>query len=230
MSISRKYGRTYHYDFSPGTTSDDRINKDWWEDMQTIKKVIHTEKLDGENTCLNGIGIFARSHAAPTLHPWSNHMKEKFSVQQQDLKELGLDLFGENLYAQHSIKYEILDSHFYMFAVRKLDKWLSWEEVKYWAEMFDYPTVPEFTTHTIKDISITKDYIKKYVTLQSEAPSEFGSYDLTKEGIVTRNVDEYHVDDFKQNVFKYVRKDHVSTDVHWTRNWKRAPLFWEKKK
>lgn len=29
MSISQKYGRTYHYPFSPGTTSDDRI-------MQTI--------------------------------------------------------------------------------------------------------------------------------------------------------------------------------------------------
>ncbi|MDE6163019.1 MAG: 2'-5' RNA ligase, partial [Bacteroides sp.] len=23
---SKKYGRTYHYPFSPGTTSDDRIN------------------------------------------------------------------------------------------------------------------------------------------------------------------------------------------------------------
>ncbi|NHX34665.1 2'-5' RNA ligase, partial [Escherichia coli] len=27
---SRKYGRTYHYPFSPGTTSDDRINSYWW--------------------------------------------------------------------------------------------------------------------------------------------------------------------------------------------------------
>ena len=31
MSISRKYGRTYHYDFSPGTTSDDRINRNCWD-------------------------------------------------------------------------------------------------------------------------------------------------------------------------------------------------------
>lgn len=49
MSISRKYGKTYHYPFSPGTTSDDRINQDYWNDMILIDKVIHTEKLDGEN-------------------------------------------------------------------------------------------------------------------------------------------------------------------------------------
>ncbi|MCD4642002.1 2'-5' RNA ligase, partial [Proteus mirabilis] len=26
---SKKYDRTYHYPFSPGTTSDDRINANW---------------------------------------------------------------------------------------------------------------------------------------------------------------------------------------------------------
>lgn len=28
--ISEKYGRTYHYPFSPGTTSDDRINHTYY--------------------------------------------------------------------------------------------------------------------------------------------------------------------------------------------------------
>ena len=44
------------------------------------------------------------------------------------------------------------------------------------------------------------------------------------EGIVSRNANTFGVDAFKQNVFKYVRKDHVKTDEHWTRRWKRAPL------
>ena len=35
--ISEKYGRTYHYPFSPGTTSDDRINHTYWEDIQRIR-------------------------------------------------------------------------------------------------------------------------------------------------------------------------------------------------
>ena len=48
MTLSRKYGRTYHYPFSPGTTSDDRINHHYWEDMKKLDRVVHTEKLDGE--------------------------------------------------------------------------------------------------------------------------------------------------------------------------------------
>ena len=79
MSLSKKYGRTYHYPFSPGTTSDDRINHNYWQDLKEIDKVIHTEKLDGENTCLNQYGVFARSHAAPTIHPWANYLKERWS-------------------------------------------------------------------------------------------------------------------------------------------------------
>lgn len=54
--ISEKYGRTYHYPFSPGTTSDDRINHTYWEDIQRIGTLVHTEKLDGENNCLSPVG------------------------------------------------------------------------------------------------------------------------------------------------------------------------------
>jgi hypothetical protein len=75
MSISDKYGRTYHYDFSLGTTSDDRINRDWSNQVKKFDSIVHTEKLDGENTCLSPLGVFARSHAAPTLHPWADHLK-----------------------------------------------------------------------------------------------------------------------------------------------------------
>ena len=70
--ISEKYGRTYHYPFSPGTTSDDRINHTYWEDIQRIGTLVHTEKLDGENNCLSQWGVFARSHAAPTTSPWNS--------------------------------------------------------------------------------------------------------------------------------------------------------------
>lgn len=59
--LSEKYGRTYHYPFSPGTTSDDRINHTYWEDIQQIATLIHTEKLDGENNCLSRHGVFARN-------------------------------------------------------------------------------------------------------------------------------------------------------------------------
>jgi len=234
MSISTKYGRTYHLDFSPGTTSDDRINRDWYEDMLKFERAIETEKMDGGNTCLNGIGIFARSHAAPTTQPWFNHMKQKFSMIQEDLRINEIEIFGENLYAEHSIIYPNIDEHFYIFAVRHLDMWLSWEEVKWYADFFDYPLVPEFGTFNTADF--TKEEITNNVIDICRKPSVFGSiqngevlHSCTKEGLVIRNIEEYPVDQFKQNVFKYVRKGHVSTDVHWSRNWKRASLVHELK-
>ncbi len=234
MSISRKYGRTAHFDFSPGTTSEYRINRKWWEDISTMDEIIHTEKLDGENTCMNGIGLFARSHASPTRHVWANHLKSKYSIIQNDLKENNIELFGENIYAQHSIIYPNIENHFYIFAVRCLDKWLSWDEVKWYADFFDYPLVPEMGRHYPE--AITKDVLKESILEIVSNESTFGSLQqgtnekCTMEGIVTRNVNEYFVKDMSKNVFKYVRVNHVQTDQHWSRNWKRAPLIWEKKK
>lgn len=229
MSLSKKYGRTYHYPFSPGTTSDDRINHNYWQDLKEIDKVIHTEKLDGENTCLNQYGVFARSHAAPTIHPWTNYLKERWSSFKHDLGEV--EIFGENIYAVHSIRYPVIEHHFYVFGVRVLDTWLSWEEVQFYASLLDFPTVPVIAEETI-DIN-NKEAFKEQVLSIVKKPSAFQSYDViseapcSMEGIVTRNLEAYKVANFKQNVFKYVRKDHVKTDQHWSKKWKRAPLKWE---
>jgi hypothetical protein len=42
-----------------------------------------------------------------------------------------LELFGENLYAVHSIEYRKLPSHFFVFGIRHHDVWLSWEETAF---------------------------------------------------------------------------------------------------
>lgn len=228
MSISRKYGRTYHFPWSPGTTSDDRISHDYWIDIYN-KTVIALEKLDGENTCLNKTGVFARSHAAPTLHPWADYLKMKWSLIKNDLGDL--EIFGENIFAVHSIEYPNINSHFYVFGVRENDRWLSWEEVKFYASMLDFPVVPEIKT-------IKADNQKQFesdILEMVKCPSAFGSNDIhsgqpcTMEGVVVRNVESYSVDNFSKNVWKWVRKNHVKTDdAHWTRSWKRAPLMSEK--
>lgn len=229
MSVSRKYGRTYHFPFSPGTTSDDRISHAYWEDIQKWKAGILTEKLDGENTCLNKVGVFARSHAAPTLHPWADYLKIKWASIKNDLNDL--EIFGENLYAIHSIKYTDLPSHFFVFGVREHDRWLSWEEVKFYAGMLDFPTVPEIGPSMIP--TSDKDLFKNIITDVVKGPSLLGSVnnDLTPstmEGIVLRNTDGFTVEDFKQNVLKYVRKGHVKTDEHWSRKPHRATLISER--
>ena len=231
MSISDKYGRTFHYDFSPGTTSDDRINRDWREQVQKFKKIVHTEKLDGENTCLSPLGVFARSHAAPTIHPWADHLKVKHAMMVHDLKENKLEIFGENLYAIHSIIYPKLEHHFYVFGVRVEGVWLSWEETKWYASVFDLPVVPELG---IQDTTDT-EAIKQRVLELSHEPSVFGSLqnntdplrECTREGIVSRNIESYTKEEFPENVFKFVRKDHVQTDVHWSKKIVRARLIHE---
>lgn len=227
MSASKKYGRTYHYPFSPGTTSDDRISRHYWDDFSRHASVIHTEKLDGENNCLSRYGVFARSHATPTTSPWTQSLRERWAVIKGDLGDL--EVFGENLYAVHSIEYKKLEHHYYVFAVRLKDTWLAWEEVKFYAAMFDFPTVPELASVRPGD---EKQFQGEVITL-SQQPSLFDGMDVqtglpcSREGIVSRNADAFAVDRFAQNVIKYVRQGHVKTDTHWTRNWRRAKLVWE---
>ncbi|RFS17069.1 RNA ligase family protein [Emticicia sp. C21] len=229
MAISRKYGRTYHYPFSPGTTSDDRINETYWNDFQQIPRIVHTEKLDGENNCLSRYGVFARSHATPTTSPWTQQIRQHWELLKNDLGDY--EIFGENLYAIHSIEYRKLPSHYFVFGIRQSDHWLSWEETQFIAQLFDLPVVNVLGEATMP---MLQQNFEADVLAKISQPSVFDSYDVstqkpcTIEGIVSRNMAEYPVDDFAANVLKYVRKGHVKTDEHWTRNWKRAALLHEK--
>ena len=230
MAYSQKYGRTFHFPFSPGTTSDDRINNNYWLDMSKIERLVHTEKLDGENNCISKYGVFARSHAAPTTSPWTSMLRQKWALIKNDIGNY--EIFGENLFAIHSIEYCELDDHFHVFAVREHDKWLSWEETCFVAAAFDMTTVPML--QAIDKLPEKAVFEKNTLNLTAQR-SIYGSIDVSNqkpcsmEGIVTRNMGEYSVDDFQKNVFKYVRKNHVKTDEHWTKNWKRAPLKNERK-
>ncbi|WP_109694242.1 RNA ligase family protein [Chitinophaga deserti] len=225
MAISNKYGRTYHYPFSPGTSSDDRIKYDYWQHLAQIPALVHTEKLDGENNCLSRYGVFARSHAAPTVSPWTESLRRFWQMIKNDLGTL--EIFLENLYAIHSIEYRQLDHHFYVFAVRENEQWLSWEETKFYARLLDLPVVPEIQLPVLTEDSIAYE---KALIHAAGGPGALAPHDaatgnpVTMEGIVTRNANGYAVSDFSENVFKYVRKGHVQTSVHWTRNWKRARL------
>lgn len=225
MAISQKYGRTWHYPFSPGTTSDDRIRHEYWHSLQQIPLLIHTEKLDGENNCLSRYGVFARSHAAPTTSPWTESIRRYWQSIKNDLGDL--EIFLENLYAVHSIEYHNLDHHFYVFGIREGDQWLSWEETAFYAAMLGLPLVPEIKR--ITPPAVRRDFEQEMLSLV-KGPGAFDPHDVhtglpaTMEGIVSRNANGYAVSNFADNVFKYVRKGHVKTDQHWTRQWRRARL------
>ena len=63
--------------------------------------------------------------------------------------------------------------------------------------------------------------------------SVYGSIDFHSkefdqmEGVVFRNTEEYHVNNFIHNVFKIVRQSHVKTDEHWRKNWRPAYKLWQ---
>ena len=244
---SKKYNRSLHAHISLGSTSDDRFMPSGYvEAFANMEKLVLTEKLDGQNNCFRKDGLFARSHGSPSQLPWDKPMRERWSLIKNDLDEY--EIFGENMYGVHSIAYDKLESYFYVFAVRVKDVWLSWDEVKEIASIFDFPTVPEITIRTkLSDISAQnenkrlEEWFRVNLGMSWEesvnTAGELGGYNPeslkpASEGFVVRNAHEFKTNsgilevapnEFN-NLFKVVRKGHVQTDAHWTKHWKPAKL------
>ena len=209
-----KYNRTYHLFFSPGSTNDDKISNSV-NSLIGIDVVI-TEKLDGENCGMTRDGVFARSHAAFTTSAWSREVRQLHSLIRNSIDE-DVFIFGENMEGIHSIEYSKLKSYFYMFGVRDNNIWIPWESVEEYSYLLDISIVPVLFKGFIKSDKELKQIVEDLVS----KPSELGGQ---IEGIVIRNASMFHNDDFSDNVMKWVRKDHVQTDVHWSRNWKKAKI------
>ncbi len=121
MNESQKYCRTLHAPISLGTTNDDRfMPTGYLKAFADMEDLVITEKLDGQNNCFNKYGVFARSHSTPSVHPWDKPLKERWELLKNDLNDL--EIFGENMYAIHSIAYSKLESYFYVFAVREKEQ------------------------------------------------------------------------------------------------------------
>ena len=249
MDESTKYSRTLHFPISKGTTSDDRILSPGYLLPISKMNLIATEKLDGQNDCLKKDGVFARSHTAPSAHPWDKPLWDRWNLIKNDLKDL--EIFGENMYGIHSIGYKKLESFYYVFAVREKGVWLSWEEVKFYAGMLDFPTVPvinfekqlsDFIIDKRAEDECLRDWLCSFLKVDWEEYTDtsgaLDGYDpLTDkpacEGFVFRNAESFKTNEGTiltkpnefNNVFKLVRAKHVKTDEHWTRNWKPATLI-----
>jgi hypothetical protein len=222
--IVDKYPRTYHIKGSPGTNNDDRISKNIR--MICSGEIVMTEKLDGSNTSISKHGVYGRSRVAPSKNPWDDWMKPLWNTIKNDLGEF--ELCGENMYGIHSIEYSNLNSHFYVFGIRdtERDAWLSWDEVEFYANMLDLPTVPvlfksESTFKCEPEFILEKvlNFVAQPSTLSDEK-----HFITPKEGVVTRIRGEFPNDMFFNSIFKWVRKGHVKTDKHWSKNWVRAKL------
>lgn len=201
-----KHARTPHLPWSPNAGSDSDKTKDVFGDLGElyldIGDVVVTQKMDGEQISLYPDHYHARSidsgyHSSRT---WIGNLHGKVAHEIPN----GWRVVGENLYAQHSIRYENLPSYFMVFAIFNEDNQaLRWSDMKDWAAMLGLETVPLL-------------YRGPYDRAALEANKDFWQSPFGEaEGYVVRTayeIDYYHWDWY---VGKVVRADHVTTDQHW---------------
>lgn len=214
-----KYPRTYHLPYSPGATNDDKTHNGDWFSLFKNNEIVITEKLDGENTAITREDCFARSHATPTRTPWTRNLWGNNGLlwKIKDIIGEKETIYGENLFGEHSIHYDSLTDYWYLFAVNDGIDWYSWDDVELTASTLGIRTVPIL----YRGIVETEEQLKSIVLELSQQPSVYGK---EREGVVVRNTKSFPLQEFHYNVAKYVRANHVQTDVHWTKTWKQAKL------
>jgi len=210
-----KYPSTPHLPFSPGVNPDDSKLADCRHLLQ--QEVVVTEKLDGGNCCIKGGQVYARTHAKPATH-------ESFSAVKQLVTGFGsildgIELFGENMQAVHSIEYSNLTSFFYVFAARRQGEWLAWDEVVSLAEDLGLPTAPVVFQGRFD----SPEQLQSQLESWAREPSAVGA-NVTPEGFVVRRLHAWPETRFADCIAKYVRAGHIQTDDTWTRTWKKAQL------
>lgn len=196
-----KYPRTPHLPWSPGRTNDDRVLGS--TEHLYGKKVVLTEKMDGECTTITRTGSHARSLSSGS-HPSRTRVR---ALQGRVGCSLGnLRLCGENVFARHSVSYTNLPGYFLLFSVWEKGTCLSWDDTKDFAALLEIPTVPELAT------CIWTPEIERKQRATAPTVSACGPI---AEGYVIRLAGSFQHEDFARSVAKYVRADHVQAGPHW---------------
>ena len=191
-----KSPRTRHLPWSPGASKDDLIA----EGIEPFvgRRVVVTEKMDGENTTLYRDHLHARS-VDSRHHPsrdWVKALQGRVGFQ----IPAGWRLCGENLYAVHSVAYEGLQSYFLLFSIwDEGNRCLGWDETVEWAELLGLHTVP-----VLYDGVFDRTWFDDFVCDPE-----------VSEGYVVRLAEGFAFEAFGRGVAKWVRAGHVQTDKHW---------------
>jgi ATP-dependent RNA circularization protein (DNA/RNA ligase family) len=195
-----KYPRTYHFPWSEGRSRDDLV----LDSVEHFlgKTVVVSEKLDGENTTLYKDSLHARSLDSKS-HPSRNWVKQLQARLSFDIPD-GWRICGENVYAKHSIKYEELESYFYVFGIYDENNFcLSYEDTMQWTELLNLKLVPELYRGRWDE-----DKIKSCYTGISQLGGQ-------QEGYVVRVTDKFNYENFKESTAKFVRRGHIQNEEHW---------------
>jgi len=200
MTESIKFPRTYHLPWSMCRSRDDLV-LEGVEHFEAMDRVIVTEKLDGENTNLYRDNLHARSLNSKS-HPSRNWLKG-YHVTFSYLIPEDIRICGENVYAKHSIEYSELTTYFYVFGIFRGDLCLGWRETKGICSRLNLEMVP---------VLYEGGWNEEKIKACWRGKSIFGS---SQEGYVVRNYSGFLYSEFSLNAAKYVRADHVNSDVHW---------------
>jgi hypothetical protein len=194
-----KYPRTHHVSWSPGVNDDDRV----LHDLSGFhgRRVIVTQKMDGENTTMYQTGIHARSVDSAS-HASRNLVKAFHAQICGDIPQ-GWRVCGENLFAEHSIAYCNLDSYFMGFSIwDERNQCLPWDLTLEWFELLGIQPVPVLYDGVFDEALLRKLY-KPVIDGQDQ------------EGWVLRVADGFSYGSFRNCVAKFVRAGHVQTAKHW---------------
>lgn len=203
MLDKKKYPRTPHLPFSRSVQSDDVRLKD--SSFLLGQEVVITEKMDGENTTAYSFGVHARSLDS-AYHP-SRSVVRAWHGSVAYLMPENYRFVMENLYAEHSIRYDSLDSFLNLFAVvQDNDTYLSWDDVEAWAAELGIPTAPVLFRGVLEE----SVFAQVIASLDTEH----------QEGFVVRSAEAFAEDKFAEHVAKWVRPRHVQTTEHWLKTWK----------
>lgn len=193
-----KYPRTPHLPFSQGMTNDDKVLSNTLHFQG--RPVVITEKMDGENTTIYQNYYHARS--LDSKHKEYHSWLLRFLSEKQYLIPEDMHICGEYLYAKHSIKYENLVSYFYGFSAWKKDFCLDWESTLLFFQKIGIVPVPQLYVGIYSD-DVVKEVAQRVIKSGGE-------------GVVVRSLSGFYYKDFSKNVAKFVRKNHVQTQKHWS--------------
>lgn len=193
-----KHPRSMHLPWSAGVASDDKIQRDL--SKLADGEVVVTEKLDGEQTTMYSDHIHARS-VDGVGHPSRDWVKNLWSQIAHEIPP-GWRVCGENMYAQHSIRYDDLASYFYVHSIWDDRNWaLSWDDTAEWAGLLGLEIVPTLWRGPYDETAIRACWTP-------------AAHD-TQEGYVVRSALGFPLAEFPYRVAKFVRPGHVQTTKHW---------------
>lgn len=192
-----KYPRTVHLPYSEvdPASNDKKLTDDKFFQG---KEVIVTLKMDGENTTIYSDG-YTHARSINSSHHISRSWVKAFAAQ-LDLPD-GVRVCGENLWAEHSIRYDNLESYFYGFSIWHGDQCSDWDS-----------TIKFFEDYGIKSVPVI--YRGEYNPAVILA-TFFDEYEDENEGFVIRTNQKFLEVEFGLNVAKYVKKDFQPGSRHW---------------